>query len=463
MGKKDKKIRLIDMILFSVCSIVVLDTVGSSSAMGVQGIVLWIIGVILFFVPYGLVSSELGSSWPKAGGIYVWTKLAFGDFSSSMVSWLYWINVVYWMPSVYVAFAGTVSSVFLPGIPGWAEAIIAIGLIWFTVGLGVINFNFSEKLANIGAVVKIVILMFLGIIGIIYGVRFGLANNFSISSFKLSFNDTLSFAPIIVYNLLGFEVISSLGDKMENPKKDVPKSVIIAGILISFAYIFGMFGILAVIPNDQVNIVTGISDALKILVDKVFGSHFKFIYVILIIGFLLALISNMIAWALGSNNVIVETGLDEKSSFFGHVNSKYKTPDYAYYLMGLIGSVLVATNYIGVENIQQIFWTIFAFSSIIFLIPYIFMFAAVLRLRYIDTETQRPYKIPGGKTGTWICVILGESLLIGAIIFFFLPPKSTTNVLRYELSLVIGIILTLLVGVIIYFNGKSKQRDNCKM
>lgn len=453
---ENKKIKLVDMILFSVCSIVVLDTVASSSAMGVQGISLWVVGLILFFIPYGLVSAELGSTWSETGGIYVWTKRAFGDSFGTLVSWLYWINVVYWMPSVYVTFAGTFTSIFTPSMPKFGQCLIAIALIWITIFLGIFNFNFSEKLANVGAIIKVVILMFLGIVGVIYAVRFGIANNFSVSNFKISWDNTLSFAPIIIYNLLGFEVISSMGNKVHNPQKDIPKSVIFSGILIGFVYIFGTFGILAVIPASEVNIVTGLCDALKLLISKVLGKNCTYIYIILVICFLFTLVTNMVAWALGSNTVISETGLDKKMKVLGHKHSKYKTPDYAYYIMGILGSIVVATNYIGIENIQQIYWTIFAFSSIIFLIPYIFMFASVLKLRYIEQDRNRPYKIPGGKFGVYICVILGELLLIGSIIFFFIPPKSTNDVVRYEIYLIAGVLITILVGVIICFKGKKR-------
>lgn len=443
------------MILFSVCSIVVLDTVGSSSAMGVQGISVWILALILFFIPYGLISAELGSTWPEAGGIYIWTKLAFGDFFGTLVSWLYWINVVYWMPSVYVTFAGTLTSIFTPSMPKWGQCLIAVSLIWITVCLGIFNFNFSEKLANIGAVIKISVLMFLGIIGVIYAARFGIANNISPSSFKISLNNTLSFAPTVIYNLLGFEVISSLANKFDNPKKDVPKSIMLAGVLIGFVYIFGIFGILAVIPTNKINIVTGLCDALKILVFNVLGKNFSYVYFFLAICFLFTLVTNMVAWALGSNNVISETGLDKKMKLLGHKHPKYKTPDYAYYIMGIVGSIIVATNYIGVQNIQQIYWTIFAFSSIIFLIPYTFMFAAVLKLRYIESDKVRPYKIPGGKFTIWISVIIGEILLLGSIIFFFLPPASTKNIFRYEFFLIIGVAITICIGIFISLKDKT--------
>ena len=164
----------------------------------------------------------------------------------------------------------------------------------------------------------------------------------------------------------------------------------------------------------------------------------------------------MFSWALGANCVIGETGLDKKVKILGHRHHKYNSPDYAFYVMGVVGSLLLVGNYIGMQNVQQIFWTIFALSSILFLLPYLFMFPAVLKLRQTEPDTERPYRVPGGKIGLWVSVVLGEFFLLLAVVFFFVPPENTENVLRYELSLLIGITVTIAVGLYIHFKSKRK-------
>jgi amino acid transporter len=109
---------------------------------------------------------------------------------------------------------------------------------------------------------------------------------------------------------------------------------------------------------------------------------------------------------------------------------------------------------IGMPNIQQIFWTSFALSSVIFLIPYLLMFPAVIKLRVLHPNRERPYTIPFGKIGLWITVFCGELFILIAVIFFFIPPKDTVNVLRYELSLCVGVFATLVAGLLIHFKTK---------
>ncbi|PKL57752.1 MAG: amino acid permease, partial [Methanomicrobiales archaeon HGW-Methanomicrobiales-5] len=90
---KNKVFGLASMILFSVSAILVGDTIASSAAMGVQGLTFWIALGVLFFIPYGFITAELGAAWPDDGGIYVWVREAFGQKWGTVTAWLYWVNV----------------------------------------------------------------------------------------------------------------------------------------------------------------------------------------------------------------------------------------------------------------------------------------------------------------------------------------------------------------------------------
>jgi amino acid transporter len=456
--KTTKKLRLFDIVLFNVCGILSVDTIAAGASMGVQGMTWRFLGILFFFVPYGLATAELGSSWPKAGGIYVWTREAFGDFWGTMVSWLYWINVIYWMSSMFVTFAAIFLSAFFPGLSQSAltslQILIGITLVWTVVYLGRKNITLSDLVINTGALIKIMLFLLLGLFGILYALRFKLANNFASTNWKITWDSTLAFMPVVVYNFLGFELVSSFSDKLDKPRKNIPKAILISGSLIAFLYILSAFGVLAIFKADEINIVTGISDSFRTLVSRTMGQDFIWLYYFLIVVFLLSLYTFVFAWAYGANCVIAETGLDKKVKFLGHKHPKHGSPDYAFTIMGVIGSVLIIGNSIGMQNIQQIFWTIFALSSVIFLLPYLLMFPAVIKLRALHPGRERPYSIPFGKIGLWITVFCGEFFILIAVFFFFIPPKGTVNVLRYELSLCVGVFVTLAVGLLIHFKTK---------
>jgi len=415
--------------------------------------------MLVFFIPYGLVSAELGSAWPEEGGIYVWVRESMGGFWATLVSWLYWINVAYWMPSVFVLFAGIFQSVFWPDLPMWGQAAIAIVLTWITVYVGIMDLNIGKWIPNIGAVVKVGILLLLGGIGIKYGLSHGLANSFAFSEWIPTWSNALAFAPVIVYNYMGFELMSSASGEMVNPQKDVPKAILLGGLFIAIAYIFSTFGILAAIPLEKINIVTGITDAFQVMIAEILGSGFQWLFYLLSALALLSFVANMVTWSLGANRVIAATGLDKQvPSVLGHKHPKYDTPDYAYYIMGMVSTILIIGNYAGSENVQNIFWTLFALSSIVFLIPYLFMFPAIIILRHKFPEKVRPFRVPGGKLGLWLCAILGEFFILLACIFFFIPPEGTENVLMHEAYLVGGTIVSILIGLYIYWRGQMTLR-----
>ena len=111
---EEKKVSLVKSILFTICSILVLDSFVAPAIIGVSSITIWVITAVLFFIPYGLISAELGAAYPDDGGIASWVTRAFGEKSGVLVGWYYWINVGFWMPAVFVAFATWFSYAFAP-------------------------------------------------------------------------------------------------------------------------------------------------------------------------------------------------------------------------------------------------------------------------------------------------------------------------------------------------------------
>ena len=120
----------------------------------------------VFFIPYGLITAELGSAWPGEGGVYIWVREAFGPRWGSTAAWMYWINNATWAPSVYLIFAGTFGQIFLKTHSPWQDAGIAIVLTWLTVLVGIVRLEVSKWLPNIGAVVKALIFLALGVLGL---------------------------------------------------------------------------------------------------------------------------------------------------------------------------------------------------------------------------------------------------------------------------------------------------------
>lgn len=449
--EEEKKVSLTGTVLFTICSIIALDSFVAPSIVGVSSITIWIISAILFFLPYGLLNAELGSTFPDDGGIVSWVERAFGEWPGVLVGWMYWINVAFWMPAVFTAFSGWLNLALFPNMSTFVMGLLAVIMCWVVVYIGVTGIELSVLFSNILGFVKAAILLLLGLMGIMYGVKFGFANDFSAANWIPTMDDTIVYVAVIVYDLLGFELIGSIGSKIDNPGKTVPLMTIIAGAALTFLFAFGTFGILAAIPAAEIDEVDGFVYALQELC-KVWGPLEKPVFYIIIAGAIISLVANMITWSLGANESFMAAGIDQRSKFLAHRSEKHGKADNLYYIMGAISTVLIILNYSLSGNANDIFWAIFSFSSIVFMANYLFMFPAAVKLKYSD-DTPRQYEVPGGKAGMWVCATLSFVFVLLAI-YFLIDWDFTGYTFWMEL---IGTLLTIASGWWLYKAGKKKQ------
>ena len=439
-----------DLVLFSVCAILTIDTLASAASMGVAWFSWWAITMVVFFIPYGLITAELGAAWPGEGGVYIWVREAFGPRSGSMVAWLYWINNAYWIPSVYLIFAGTFEEIFLHKRSTWQEAGIAIVLTWLTVGLGIVRLEVSKWIPNFGAVVKVLIFLALGALGI-GSILLGRppANDFALSSFLPKWNDSLAYLPVLLYNTFGFELMSSAGAEMKNPKRDVPGVILLSGGVIAVVYALGVAGILLAVPIAKLSIVTGTWDALAVL-GGLFGAAGHTAVLLLGLGFLYACVANIVTWSLGANRVAAvaaEEGV--LPAGLGRLHPRFHTPHVAFIAMGFVSTALLVGNALLSDSQSNIFWMTFKLSGLCLLLCYLLVFPAFLVLRRRQAQQPRPYRVPGGEGAAWIASVICTLYIAGASALFFAPSPTSQAPLREGLILGAETLATLVIGILL--------------
>ena len=177
---------------------------------------------MIFFVPYGLITAELGSGWPEEGGIYVWVREAYGEHWGTFHRLLYWVNVAYWAPAVFVVFAGTLASAFWGGMSRAWEETIVVALIWLMVVIGILPMALNKWVNSASAAVKVPVLVMLGAMGVAFVVKHGVGQLVRAHQWAPSFGANWSFLPIIIYNFMGFELMSSAAGAVKDPRRDIP-------------------------------------------------------------------------------------------------------------------------------------------------------------------------------------------------------------------------------------------------
>ncbi|MEZ9144297.1 APC family permease [Vibrio sp. 10N.286.52.C3] len=456
---EDKKMGITPLALFSLCAVLVVDTLTASASIGVSSIGWWLLILVVFVLPYGLITSELSSAYPGEGGIYDWVKKAFGSNWAIRTTWFYWINVGLWMPAVYILFAGMFAELFAPDLPLSAQILICIALTWGTVWICNISTDIGVMITNFCAILKVIIISVLGVGGFIYAANNGVANEFSFQAILPSFDTGVAFLPALVFNLMGFELVATMTKQMKDVKQ-MPKVVFLAIAITSFLYIAGTIGILMALPVDEIGLVAGIVDTLKVLFGE--GPLGQFIIYVLGVVTLITFIGNMVSWTMGSSRAAAEAGKEgELPQIAAKTSDKHGTPVGANLITGLVSTSVIIIYAFFANTNDELFWSMFAFSSCVFLMPYLFMFPAYLKLRTTDADRTRPFRVPGNlvvqKVITTVCFLI----VFQAVVLFIFPDIIFGNIeWTYSLPILTGVLITIVVGEILLMH--ANKRNNIK-
>ena len=473
MPKKKYKFRLFSAVLATVCIILVGDAVAPTAAIGNSMYVWWAIMLIGFFVPYALISAELGTQYPSEGGMYTWIKKAFGKKWASRVAWFYWVNYPLWIASLADLITTMIMQMFGIDLSLGAVLAIQVGYIALVTILGMLRISQSDWVSNIGAVVKICILGFIGVLGFYVLFSKGTANPIE------SWHDVvplasadggidwagLSFVSLIIFNMLGFEVVGTFYDDMDKPKKQIPKAIILGGILIAIFYILPSFGMGVVIPFEEIQTNTGFLDSYNLLLANAGFAEAAIQAITVVVGglFIVTLISNVSSWNFGVYSVIAcaaEDGMFPKSW-------KKRNRDGVPYMVGIwtgiiagilaVAGIILAYCFPEWEDGANMFWAFFDLSLVCLLLSYIPMFAAFIKLHKQGPQVKNGYWLKIGPVVRWLMGVVPLVLLLVAL-FFTWVPEPAWEAIQDNATLIISSLVCIVIGEIMVFHMSQKDR-----
>src|ERR1700755_273555 len=228
-SKLKKHFGRFDMLFFLICTLVGVDTLGAVASNGPEGFTWLIVLAVFFFVPYALLTAELGAAFTDEGGCYVWTKLAWGRFVASVNSVLYWLSNPVWMGGLLCITAVTTFNTFFGDLGNVGQYLFSLAFIWFGVWAAILSFGVGKWIPTLGAWARIALLSFFTFSVILYAFKHGLHSP-ALSAFSPSYALFIGLVPLLFFNFVGFELPSAAGDEMKDPQKDVPFTVIRAAV-----------------------------------------------------------------------------------------------------------------------------------------------------------------------------------------------------------------------------------------
>jgi len=454
-----------DVLLFNIATVLGPRWVAAAGHNGTSSISLWVIAAIFFFVPGALVINELSSRFPEEGGLYVWAKEAFGDFHGFVAGWTYWIYTVFYFPGLLLASASM--SAYIIGEHGSTLSqnrtfllSVSLGLLLVAVLLNIIGLNIGKWLQNAGGVGTYIPLLMLAAIALLVYFRHGSVTHFTVANMMPRWNwDTVNFWSQIAFAFTGLELVSAMSEEVRDPRRILPRAVFASGAMIAFMYIAGTFAILTLAPAADLDPTSGVFHAITA------GSIALRVGVLGILAAVLVTFGN--AGGVGSTvagiaRVPFVVGIDRYlPAAFGKIHAKWKTPYVAILVQaGLSGAILLISQVN--ETTRGAYQFLIDAAIILYFIPFLYMFAAVIKLsrRKDRTENTHAVLVPGGIPGVWLAGALGFVVVLVGIIVSLVPPGDSSDKLGFELKLVFGTAVSIVLGLVLYWRGargKAKQ------
>lgn len=458
-------LNLRDLVLLNLVAILGLRHLGTSARFGTSSLVFWVIAAIFFFIPQGLAVVELSGRYPNEGGIYFWTKRAFGEGHGFLCGWCYWINNVTYYPTLLISSAVIATYIFGQGESGlskqWSYVLpVTIGALWIAVLLNIVGIGTGKWLQNaggIGTYIPGIVLILLGVYGFYV---LPPAHPMTLRALKPDFTDfpALNLLASIAFAFAGLELASTCGDEVENPRRNLPLSVYVSAPLIALIYIAGTAAVLWLVGSDQIDVVSAFLQAISNGARHL-GSGFWWIAPVCAALYTVGNLGGVGAWLSGPARVAFVIGLDRYfPPSFGRVHPKWRTPYVAILVQAVLATVFLLLSLLGQgTKVETVYLILLDTQLLVYFIPYIYLFVCFVVLRRRDEPAPGIVRSPGGIIGVWILAISGILITVFAMIVATIPPPGTDAPLLFRLKVIGGALGFIALGGVIYRRAQHRR------
>lgn len=396
----------------------------SSPTMAVYGLALvflYILPAIVFLLPTSLVAAELASGWK--GGVYAWVAEGLSKPLGLLAVWCQFAMTIFYYPTLLGYVASTLAYVINPDLAssGLWTAIIIVTVFWAGVFVSARGMDEIAKLASSGLVIGTLIPgTLLVIMGIVYLAQGNASSAPMDADHLLPAWTGIASLVLIVNNFLsysGMEMNAVHVDDLEKPGTEFPRAMFFATLLVLLIFIFPALAISWVVPADTLSLTAGVMQAFS----EFFG-HFgvEILVPIVAIALVCASCGGMLGWLAGPSKGLLLIGRQEGylPPYFQRLN-KQGIQVNILVAQGAVTTV-IALLYAFIPDVSSAYWILSVMTTQVYLIVYVLMFVAAVRLRRDQPDHPRGYKAP---MLTTMCVV-GILSSIAAFLIGFVPPSQ---------------------------------------
>ncbi len=453
-------IRFRDLVLFYIVSGLSVRWTATAAAAGPGILIVWVAALLLFFVPLAASVMELSSRHPDEGGLYIWTREAFGDASGFLAAWTYWMSNLPYFPGVLYfgaasclfAFSGNARS--LVSSPAYY---IAFSVIWLAIItlLNIRGVNYGKWLNNVTAIGSIIPLSALLILAALSYARFGPATHFTTASLIPHWSlDNAIFWSGVFFAFGGVESGSSMGDEIENPRRNIPWAILVGGSVLAIGYISGTFASLVAMPSSAVRGPDGFINGIRLLSERL-GLGWVVAAIALLIG--LNAVGGAASYLSSTSRLPFVAGIDHYlPPVFGRIHPRYRTPWVAIAVYGLAGMLVALLGQAG-ASVRNAYQVLVSMAVLAYFIPYLFVFGAMIRLQS-RPASPAARRVPGGRPVAIALGTIGLLSTTATIILSAIPAGDEPNKPLTVLKVIGGTALMVGSGAAVFALERSRAR-----
>jgi glutamate:GABA antiporter len=448
-----------DLVLFYVVVTLTLRWLPLAAAAGPSTIVIWLVGVVIVFIPLALCVMELSSRYPQEGGMYVWSKRAFGDSAGFLTGWIYWTsNLPYFPALLYFAASNAlyVGGARWHGLQSSPSFFIVFSIIGLSLALVVnlVGLNIGKWLNNLGAIGIWIPVALLFCLALLVWRKFGSATSLPLQSFKPSLTvANCGIWATMLSAFAGAEAASFMGSEIKRPRRDIPRALLIAGFLVVAGYVLGTLAILVLVPREQLNSLEGLMLAISSSGARV-GWHGLGPAVALLVA--ISSLGTVGAYLAAVARIPFVVGIDRYlPPVFARIHPRWGTPYVALITQAVFSVLFVVMGQAG-SSIRGAYQVLIDTTVIATFLPYLFMFAALIRLQDEPVEPG-VVRIPGGKPVAIALAIVGFTATVLVIVGSVIPDASEPNKALAVVKVVLLSAALVLGGAVLYWVGKRRH------
>jgi amino acid transporter len=453
-------IRFRDLVLFYVVCVLSVRWTASAANAGPSILLVWVAALFCFFIPLAASVMELSSRHPEEGGIYVWTREAFGDFAGFICAWTYWMSNLPFFAGVL--YFGAASALFAFGpraqtLAGNPAYYVAFAIFWLAVitALNIRGVDAGKWLNNIGAMGSLLPLTVLILLGVVSYWRFGPAIHVTAASLVPHWSlDNAVFWSSVFFAFSAVEAASAMGDEIQNPRRNVPLALLVGGCILTAGYIGGTAALLFTLPAQAVGGPDGFVNGIHLLAGRL-GLGWMLAPMALLVA--LNAVGGAAANLSSTARLPFVVGVDRYlPPAFGWIHPRWRTPWVAIAVYGAAGMVVALLGQAG-TTVRGAYNVLVSMSVISLFLPYLFLFSAMIRMqsRPANPEARR---VPGGRPVAIALASIGLASTAITIALSVIPAGDEANK-PLAVAKVLGATFVLVgAGVGMFVVGRVKGR-----